>query len=149
LEAFARAKYLSFRDEPDTALFPCLGEFEGCRRLMQEIAERPGFLPGASWLVVRTSALGGRTEFCGTVQGVCERHGVGAIQNLGVVESHRCHGLGRNLLVRALDGFRQSGVRRVSLEVTAQNSSAIRLYRRIGFTTVKVVYKAVETEYAK
>ena len=167
LDGFARAKYLSFRDELDTSVFPCLGEVEGCRRLMTEIAGKPGFLPEASWLVVRSPFLGGATgdspifaetkngtvparpEYCGTVQGVRDRHGIGAIQNLGVVGKHRRCGLGMSLLLRALEGFRQSGVRRVYLEVTAQNNSAIRLYRRVGFTTVKVVYKAVEAEYAK
>jgi ribosomal protein S18 acetylase RimI-like enzyme len=169
LDAFARAKFLSFRDELDTAVFPCLAEFEGCRRLMKEIAEKPGFLPEASWLVVRSAVLGGakgdspifaetkigtvpagsRPEYCGTVQGVQDRRGVGAIQNLGVVGKHRRCGLGMNLLLRALAGFHQCGIRRVYLEVTAQNNSAIRLYRRAGFTTVKVVYKAAQAEYAK
>ena len=45
LDAFARAKYLSFRGEMDTNVFPCLAEFEGCRRLMQAIVRKPGFLP--------------------------------------------------------------------------------------------------------
>jgi len=149
LDAFARAKYLSFRDELDTAVFPCLADFEGCRRLMTEIAGKPGFLPEASWLVVRSHFPGSRPEYCGTVQGVRERNGIGAIQNLGVVDKHRGRRLGMSLLLRALAGFRESGVRRVYLEVTAQNSSAIRLYRRVGFITVKVVYKAAQAEYAK
>jgi ribosomal protein S18 acetylase RimI-like enzyme len=169
LDAFARAKFLSFRGEFDTAVFPCLADFDGCRRLMNEIAEKPGFLPEATWLVVRLPFFGGakgdspifadtkigtvpattRPEFCGTVQGVCDRRGVGAIQNIGVVDKHRRNGLGMGLLLRALAGFRQSGVHRVYLEVTAQNGDAIRLYRRAGFTTVKVVYKAAEAEYAK
>jgi len=34
------------------------------------------------------------------------------------------------------------------LEVTAQNSGALRLYSRLGFKTVKTVYKAVELAYA-
>jgi hypothetical protein len=149
LDAFARAKFLSFRRELDANVFPCLGEFEGCRRLMTEIVRKPGFLPEATWLVVRSNEVNARPEFCGTVQGVCDRRGWGAIQNLGVVAAHRRGGLGMNLLLRALAGFRESGVRRVHLEVTAQNNSAIRLYRRVGFTTVKVVYKAAEAEYAK
>ena len=149
LEGFARAKFLSFRDTFDTNVFPCLGEFEGCRRLMAEIARKPGFLPEATWLVIRSRSLGARPDFCGTVQGVRDQRGHGAIQNLGVVAAYRRGGLGMNLLLRALDGFRQSGVRRVWLEVTAHNNSAIRLYRRVGFTTVKVVYKTAEAEYAK
>jgi len=149
LEGFARAKFLSFRNEFDANVFPCLGEFEGCRRLMAEIAKKPGFLPEATWLVIHSRGLSGRSEYCGTVQGVQDQRGLGAIQNLCVVAAHRRGGLGMNLLLRALAGFRQSGVRRVWLEVTAQNNGAIRLYRQVGFTTVKVVYKTAEAEYAK
>jgi hypothetical protein len=47
-----------------------------------------------------------------------------------------------------LGGFRQAGISRVYLEVTAQNEGAIRLYRRLGFVTVKTVYKAVEPVYS-
>jgi ribosomal protein S18 acetylase RimI-like enzyme len=149
LNAFARAKFLSFRHEFDTNVFPCLGEYEGCRRLMNEIAGKPGFLPGATWLAVRSDNPAGRLEYCGTVQGVCDERGFGAIQNLGVVAAYRRDGLGMNLLLRALGGFRKAGVRRAWLEVTAQNNRAIRLYRRAGFITTKVVYKTTEAEYAQ
>ena len=149
LNAFARAKFLSFRHEFDTKVFPCLGEYDGCRRLMGEIANKPGFLPGATWLAVRSDSPNGRLEYCGTVQGVCDERGFGAIQNLGVVAPCRGEGLGMNLLLRTLTGFHQAGVRRVWLEVTAQNNRAIRLYRRVGFITKKVVYKTAEAEYAQ
>jgi GNAT superfamily N-acetyltransferase len=149
LDGFARAKFLSFRQEFDTSVFPCLGEYEGCRRLMDEIAGKPGFLPEATWLAVRSDNPGGRLEYCGTVQGVCDERGMGAIQNLGVVPAYRRDGLGMNLLLRALAGFRKAGVRRAWLEVTAQNNRAIRLYRRAGFITTKVVYKTSEAEYAQ
>ena len=51
-------------------------------------------------------------------------------------------------MYRALDGFRASGLKRATLEVTAQNSGAIRLYERLGFATVRTVYKAVELAYS-
>ena len=44
----------------------------------------------------------------------------------------------------SLAGFKSAGVERVFLEVTAQNDSAVRLYQRIGFHSVKTVYKAIE-----
>jgi ribosomal protein S18 acetylase RimI-like enzyme len=149
LDAFSQAKYLSFRNEMDSKVFPCLGEFEGCRRLMAEIARKPGFLPGATWLIVHAPAKDARQTYCGTVQGIRDQHGFGAIQNIGVTPEHRCFGLGTGLLVHALYGFRQAGIRRAYLEVTAQNDGAIRLYRRVGFAAVKTVYKAVEAEYSK
>lgn len=147
LDAFAQAKYLSFRNEMDTTLFPCLSEFEGCRRLMTDISRKPGFLPGATWLAVRSNPEHSRTEYCGTVQGVRDRHGLGAIQNLGAAPGHRRAGIGTNLMLHALRGFRDAGVERVYLEVTAKNQDAVRLYRRIGFNTIRTVYKTVEAEY--
>lgn len=148
LDAFAEAKHRSFRNEMDANVFPCLSEFEGCRRLMAEIARRPGFLPEATWLAVYSLDGHPLSEYCGTVQGVRDPHGCGAIQNLGAAPEHRCIGLGACLLLHCLNGFRRAGVQRVYLEVTAQNQEAIRLYRRIGFTTIRTVYKTVEAEYS-
>jgi ribosomal protein S18 acetylase RimI-like enzyme len=147
LDAFARAKYQSFRNEMDVNLFPCLGEFEGCRRLMMEIRQKTGFLPGATWLAVYSPSGQHRPEYCGTVQGIRDRHGLGAIQNLGAAPEHRRGGLGTSLLLHSLKGFHEAGVHRVYLEVTAENQNAIRLYRRIGFTTIRTVYKTIEAEY--
>ena len=144
LDAFARAKYDSFRDEIDANVFPCLGELAGCRRLMGQIARKPGFLPGATWLAVHADPDTGKEEYCGTIQGIRNRSGLGAIQNLGITPPHRSVGLGTALLFQGLDGFRRAGLKRVSLEVTAQNEGAIRLYSRLGFTMVKTVFKTVE-----
>ena len=47
-------------------------------------------------------------------------------------------------MYQALTGFRQRGLRRATLEVTAQNVGAIRLYQRLGFRKIKTVYKAAE-----
>jgi ribosomal protein S18 acetylase RimI-like enzyme len=152
LDAFARAKYLSFRRELDTDIFPCLAKFEGCRRLMAEIVKKPGFLPGTTWLAISPpdfTTPGAKLLYCGTVQGVRDSSGLGAIQNLGVVQSHRRCGLGTGLLLRSLAGFHQAGVRRVYLEVSSHNADAIRLYRRIGFKPVRVVYKPVENASEK
>jgi len=148
LDAFSQAKYRSFRNELDANVFPCLSEFDGCRRLMGEIVRKPGFLAAATWLVVHSSPEQDHLDYCGTVQGIRDQHGLGAIQNLGVAPEHRRAGLGTSLLCQALAGFRQAGVRRVYLEVTAQNDGAIRLYRRIGFVAIRTVYKAVEMEYS-
>jgi hypothetical protein len=147
LDAFAEAKYLSFRGEIDANVFPCLGELDGCRRLMREIVRKPGFLPETTWLL--TYRYGPQPPaFCGTVQGIRDVSGLGAIQNLGIAPDHRNGGLGTNLLFHALQGFRLAGLSRVYLEVTAQNEGALRLYRRLGFVTVKTVYKAVEHVYS-
>lgn len=141
LPAHAECKFNSFRSEIDANVFPCLGDYDGCVRLMQEISHKDGFLPDATWLVVYDD---GGAEFCGTIQGIRDRSGMGAIQNLGIVPEHRNRGIGSCLMQKALDGFRRANLRRAFLEVTAQNDGAIKLYRRLGFVKARTVYKAVE-----
>jgi hypothetical protein len=141
LPAHAEAKYNSFRSEVDANVFPCLGDYDGCVRLMQEISHKEGFLPEATWLVVTDN---GNSEFCGTIQGIRDRSGMGAIQNLGIVPEHRNRGLGSHLMHKSLEGFRRANLSRAFLEVTAQNEGAIKLYRRLGFVKARTVYKAVE-----
>jgi len=143
VDIHARTKYRSFCGEIDALVFPCLGEQEGCRRLMREIRNKPGFLPAATWLIVRNDVFG-ELEWCGTIQGVIDRFGVGSIQNIGIVPGQRGLGLGTSLIERALAGFRGHGLRRATLEVTADNSRAVRLYQRLGFRKAKTVYKVVE-----
>jgi len=144
LDAHAEAKFLSFREEIDANVFPCFNDLAGCRRLMAEISRKPGFLPEATWLAVAVGEDGKPVETCGTVQGVRDRFGLGAIQNLGITPPHRGRGLGTVLLFRALSGFWQVGLRRVYLEVTADNLGAVRLYRRHGFHVMKTLFKAAE-----
>src|SRR5262249_13870611 len=86
--------------------------------------------------------------YCGTVQGVVDRNGLGAIQNLGIVPEYRGRGLGTALMQQALAGFQRAGFRRGFLEVTAQNSSAVQLYKRLGFSRARTVYKVSEVAYA-
>jgi ribosomal protein S18 acetylase RimI-like enzyme len=138
LEQHAQAKQQSFLDEIDGVVFPNLSQYDGCLRLMNEIRRRPGFCAGATWLIVR-----GGTP-CGTIQGVSDGVGVGVVQNLGVIAAERGHGLGSALLLKAMHGFRQAGLCRAALEVTAQNDAAVRLYRRLGFRRRRTLYKAVD-----
>lgn len=139
LDLHADVLFRSFMGEIDAMVFPSLGNRLGCRQLMQEIGRKDTFVPGATWLVACAEG------YCGTVQGLSDRMGMGAVQNLGVVESFRGRGLGTALLLQALGGFRQAGLAVGFLEVTAQNDAAVRLYRRLGFRRKKTIYKPVES----
>jgi ribosomal protein S18 acetylase RimI-like enzyme len=147
IDAHAEAKFHSFRGEIDSNVFPCLGDYAGCHRLMHEIRHKDGFLPGATWLARYQRDGQGRREACGTIQGIRDYAGVGAVQNLGVTPEHRGRGLGAALLRRALEGFWNAGLQRAFLEVTAQNVGAIHLYQSLGFVKARTVYKAVEVAY--
>jgi ribosomal protein S18 acetylase RimI-like enzyme len=142
LEPHAEVKFQSFFEEIDAVVFPSLSTRSGCSYLMREITRKSGFCREATWLLAYGDG------YCGTVQGIRERNGMGAIQNLGIVPSYRGRGLGSALLLQALHGFVRAGLGRAFLEVTAQNDAAIRLYRRLGFRCRKTIYKAVETDGA-
>lgn len=144
----AETKYQSFRAEIDANVFSCLGDLGGCQRLMYDISHKEGFLPQATWLVAWHGESRFPVEYCGTIQGVRDFTGLGAVQNLGVTPEHRGHGLGEVLMYKCLEGFQRAGLRRAFLEVTAQNDGAIRLYGRIGFRKARTVYKAVEVAYS-
>jgi hypothetical protein len=137
LDTHAEVLAQSFHSEIDATVFPSLADLPGCKGLMSAITRRRGFLPEATWL------LQGPNGPWGSVQGVREAPGLGAIQNLGVIPSRRGQGFGEALLHHALLGFRAAGLERGFLEVTAQNDCAVRLYRRLGFRRVRVVYKVV------
>lgn len=148
IDVHARTKYRAFRDEIDAAVFPCLGELEGCRRLMHEIRAKAGFLATAAWLVARGSSPAD-LQWCGTIQGVMERGRVGMIQNVGIVPGHRGLGLGTCLIERVLAAFREAGLRTAALEVTADNPGAVRLYQRLGFRRTRTIYKSGEPVAAR
>ncbi|HWG44748.1 MAG TPA: N-acetyltransferase [Gemmataceae bacterium] len=137
LDVHAEVLFGCFQQEIDARVFPSLGDRQGSLCLMIEMSRKRGFLPEATWLLM------GPVGPCGTVQGMRERSGLGSIQNLGILPGWRGRGLGEALLLQALHGFCQAGLGRGLLEVTAQNDTAIRLYRRLGFRRAKTLYKAV------
>ena len=65
---------------------------------MCEIRRKPGFLPGATWLIACAQG------YVGTVQGVMDQGPIGAIQNVGVLPDFRGMGLGRALVRRPSPG---------------------------------------------
>jgi RimJ/RimL family protein N-acetyltransferase len=144
INAHAEAKFRSFRNEIDAIVFPCLGESEGCLRLMKEISCRQGFTPEATWLVTHHDEKTGRKQYCGTVQGISENVDVGSIQNIGIVQGQRGQGIGSLIVRHSLRGFQAAGINFVRLEVTSQNTGAVRLYERLGFRHLRTVFKSVE-----
>lgn len=147
LNRHAEVKWQSFRHELDSHVFPCLGEINGCRQLMKEIASRKNFVPQATWLACR-SVFTTELQPCGTIQGLRVSGREGAIQNIGVHSECRDLGIGSALLRKSLEGFREVGCQFVHLEVTVQNTAAIRLYERFGFRHVETLFKIAEPQLA-
>ena len=147
LNEHADAKFRSFKTELDSNVFPCLGDSYGCQRLMRDICCRQGFVEEATWLIMSIDD-NGRSTPSGTIQGIREQVEVGAIQNIGIVPESRGMGLGSVLVYHALVGFRKIGLKFATLEVTANNVGAIRLYERLGFECSRIVYKSVDIKGA-
>lgn len=132
----AEVHHRSFSDCVDAELFPSFRERNGCYFLLREIRAKPGFLPGATWLIASAAGC------CASIQCVAE-DGAGSIQNVGVLPGYRGLGLGRALLEQALLSFQTSGLRRAVLEVTGENQPAVELYRSLGFVPVSHSLRAV------
>jgi len=61
---------------------------------------------------------------------------IGWIPNLAVDPDHQGHGLGRALLLHALDHFRRSGMEVAKIETLDQNPVGQALYPSLGFNEV-------------
>jgi ribosomal protein S18 acetylase RimI-like enzyme len=57
------------------------------------------------------------------------------LEDLFVSERARGGGYGRELVEAALDSARKRGCRRIELDVNEQNTTALRFYESLGFTT--------------
>lgn len=156
----AKVKTMCFADEVDSVVFSSLSNFAGCNRLMRDICERTNFLPETTWLIARhisepfvpypsqhlaRNGDNGVLVDCGTIQGVRHSDELGAIQNVGIIPNSRRLGLGRALVLKSLTGFLEAGCDRVFLEVTAENSRAVKLYQSLGFRIVRTTYRVVES----
>jgi len=146
LARHATVKYASFQAEMDSRVFPSLGQAAGCQGLMEQISRHKSFLADATWLITHDAGAEDSIADCATIQGICRRRRIGSIQNVGVAPRHRGLGLGRALVLRALHGFQSAKMKRVFLEVTAENIPAVRLYESLGFRISRTLYHAVEDE---
>ncbi|MDR1924262.1 MAG: GNAT family N-acetyltransferase [Planctomycetaceae bacterium] len=142
IEFHADVQHRGFCGEMDSHLFPTFRQYDGCLRLMQAVSSGSSFTPESSLLIAhgKTQDL---VEYVAAVQGVRSSAENGAIQNIAVVPEYRNRGIGRGLLIGALNGFRNIGVKNVTLEVTADNFAATKLYRHIGFSTIKIYYREI------
>jgi hypothetical protein len=137
LDLHADVLFRCFVDDLDGRVFPNLASVVGCRELMRAVRGLGGFCPAACWLAA------GPDGYAGAIQGVIDSTGHGAIQNLGVTPDCRGLGLAAALLARSMVGFHTVGARWCHLEVTADNTAAVRLYRRFDFRKTRVTYLPV------
>ena len=142
IEPHADILHRSFRNDSDGAVFTTFRQYDHCRHLIEMLAGSPHFLPAATLLI----AYGDPNdifEYVAIIQGLKLADDVGAIQNVAVLPEYRRQGIGRAIVLGALQGFQRAGVKRVTLEATSENLTAVNLYHRIGFTTFRVYFKEI------
>ena len=74
----------------------------------------------------------------------------GHVISIAVDSGHRGRGIGRSLMVKAMEGLRGGGCSEVYLEVRVSNAPAIGLYESLGFGIVRRIsgyYKDGEDAY--
>lgn len=85
--------------------------------------------PGGRLLVLESS----QSELVGSVQTLPYFNGVGVLHTIQVSPAHHRKGLGRFLLLTAINALAQQGFRTVELTVDRENTRALRLYDSTGF----------------
>lgn len=142
IEPHADVLHRSFRYDSDGAVFTTFRQYKHCRRLIETLADSPLFLSEAT-LLIGYGDPDDFFEYVANIQGLKLSDDVGAIQNVAVLPEYRRQGLGKALVQGALQGFQCAGVKRVTLEATTDNVSAVNLYQRLGFTTFRVYHREI------
>ncbi|ARQ58857.1 UNVERIFIED_ORG: RimJ/RimL family protein N-acetyltransferase [Rhizobium etli] len=65
---------------------------------------------------------------------------------MGILPAYRGKGLGRRLIETTLKGAQEAGLLRVELDVHEDNSRAIALYEKVGFTREGIARRAVRID---
>ncbi|HUA87412.1 MAG TPA: GNAT family N-acetyltransferase [Bryobacteraceae bacterium] len=108
----------------------------GARRFLTNIVQYPGcgtFFAPASYAAADAAS----GELRGISLSSLVSFDVGHITQICVANSERGKGLGYELMRHSMLALAAHGCRKVSLTVTVSNESAIRLYRQMGFTTLR------------
>lgn len=137
VDIFAEVHFLSFRHSLDASLFRSFSTRAGCWHVINEVRQRADFLPSANWLIA------GPGGCCASVQCLKTADGHGSIQNVAVTPSFRRIGLGKALVLQALQSFSQLHLKHACLEVTAENTPAYQLYQRLGFRKMSTSIKEI------
>lgn len=108
--------------------------FEGSpQRTEGEDPEEPAILPEDEekrGMTIYLAEQDGRTVGKVHLQNAA---GVGGIYGLGVLPEYRGQGLGRALLLLAIQKLTEAGLDAIMLQVAAENATALQLYKSCGF----------------
>ncbi len=132
----ARLIRLAYADHIDAAINDQYRTEAGAAKFLRNIVLLRGcgeFLPKAS-LVLTAKESG---EPVGMVLTSAVNYGVGHTTQICFLPRYQHQGLGGQLMEASIAALRGENFRALSLTVTSANEPAVRLYRRLGFRTIK------------
>jgi GNAT superfamily N-acetyltransferase len=134
-DAAAELIVSAYQEHIDSQINDHYSRLSGALRFLKNIVLFPGCgIFRANWSFV---AEGGDGRLAGAVLVSEVAHGVAHITQICVRPELQKRGLGRQLLAATLAAATAAGCTGVSLTVTAENRSAVGLYRGLGFTLLK------------
>lgn len=135
-EPCAKLIYLSYADHVDGEINDQYRSIPGALRFLKNIILLPGcgqFVPAASFVLRQP----GSDELVAAVLTSEVSPGVGHTTQICVVPGYQGHGLGRMLMHKSSEALRSFKFKELTLTVTTENRTAVRLYDRLGFRTIK------------
>lgn len=136
LEPCARLIQRAYTDHVDSEINDQYRTESGAMKFLRNIVLLPGcgqFCPEASFVI----RPGPGEKPIGMVLTSTVASGVGHTTQICVLPGYQGNGLGKHLMEASLAALRAQGYRALSLTVTSINASAVHLYEKLGFRTLK------------
>jgi ribosomal protein S18 acetylase RimI-like enzyme len=136
LEPCAKLIYLAYANHIDGDINDQYRSRHGALRFLKNIVLLPGcgqFVPGASFVLRHP----GSDELVGAVLTSEVSPGVGHTTQLCVQPGFQGHRLGAILMRASAEALRNMKYNELTLTVTSENRTAVHLYERLGFSTLK------------
>jgi len=125
-----------YRNHVDSRINDQYRSQAGARRFLQNIVQYPGcgqFHQPGSWVAINSST----GDLLGVSLASFVAQQVGHLTQICVSRNAKGTGLGYELMRRSMNSLAEAGAREISLTVTRENTDAISLYERVGFSAVR------------
>jgi ribosomal protein S18 acetylase RimI-like enzyme len=135
-EPCAKLIYLAYANHVDGEINDQYRSRAGALKFLKNIILLPGcgqFVPGASFVLHEP----GSDDLTAAVLTSEVSSGVGHTTQICVMPGFQGHGIGRMLMETSADALRSMKFRELTLTVTSENRTAVQLYEKLGFQTIK------------
>ncbi|HKV24794.1 MAG TPA: GNAT family N-acetyltransferase [Candidatus Acidoferrum sp.] len=135
-EPCAKLIYLAYADHVDGEINDQYRSRAGALKFLKNIILLPGcgrFVPAASFVLRQP----GSDELVAAILTSEVSPGVGHTTQICVLPGFQGHGIGRMLMRACCEALRGMKFKELTLTVTSENYGAVKLYEKLGFTTIR------------